>query len=90
MTIKESRFDINPLKMVNIVDKVSIPTALYGSELWASLTNYDVLTLERFLRFAAKMCQNLPTRTRTDMSLSLIGWLPIIAKILLKKTDVLP
>jgi len=81
MTIKESRFDINPLKMANIVDKVSIPTALYGSELWASLTNYDVLTLERFLRFAAKMCQNLPTRTRTDMSLSLIGWLPIIAKI---------
>ncbi|KAH3825165.1 hypothetical protein DPMN_127038 [Dreissena polymorpha] len=25
MTIKESRFDINPLKMANIVDKVSIP-----------------------------------------------------------------
>ncbi|KAH3863047.1 hypothetical protein DPMN_026023 [Dreissena polymorpha] len=71
--------------MAELVEKVSMPTSMCGSELWSALTSYDVLTLERFLRFTAKMCQNLPTRTRTDMSLSLIGRLPIIAKIDLRK-----
>ena len=74
MTIKETSYDINPLKMADLVEKISIPIALYGSELWSSLTNDDILKLERFIRLTAKMCRNLPTRTRTDKALSLIGW----------------
>jgi hypothetical protein len=38
------------------------------------LTKKDSLLLERFLRLAAKSIQKLPTRTRTDMALALLGW----------------
>ncbi|KAH3868713.1 hypothetical protein DPMN_031865 [Dreissena polymorpha] len=50
----ETTYDINPLKNGLSRGKVSIPAALNGSELWSSLTNYDVLTPERFLIFTAK------------------------------------
>ena len=46
--------------MADLVEKISIPIALYGSELWSSLTNDDILKLERFVRFTVKyvkICQ---------------------------------
>ncbi|KAH3888348.1 hypothetical protein DPMN_012381 [Dreissena polymorpha] len=54
MAVPETTYDIIPLKVADLVEKISIPIALYGSEVWSSLTNDDILKLKRFIRFTAK------------------------------------
>ena len=76
---------MNPLLLSSIFIKVCLPTLLYGAELWHCLTINDINKLERFLRLAAKYIQKLPTRTRTDIALGMLGWLPINAKVDLRK-----
>ena len=61
--------------------KVCIPSVLYGSELWHNMTADGSLKLERFMRLAAKSIQKLPMRTRTDMALGMLGWLPMSARV---------
>ena len=45
------------------------------------MTAEDSLKLERFTRLAAKSIQKLPMRTRTDMALGMLGWLPMSARV---------
>ena len=44
---------------------------------------------EKLIRLAAKSIQHLPTQTRTDMALSLIGWYPAEAEIEKRKLSFL-
>ena len=76
---------VSPLLLLSIFIKVCHPTLLYGAELWHCLTINDINKLERFLRLAAKYIQKLPTRTRTDIALGMLGWISISARVDLRK-----
>ena len=39
------------------------------------------MTLERFLRLAAKKIQSFHVRTRTDIRLSMLGWKSVVSQI---------
>jgi len=47
------------------------------------------MTLERFLRLAAKKIQGFHVRTRTDISLSMLGWKSVVSQIDYRKLSVL-
>ena len=89
ISMEESLGDINPIVLASIVNKVCIPVTLYGSELWNNLSNTDIVKLERFIRLAAKRVQHMPTYTRTDIALSLLGWYPIETQIDKRKLNFL-
>jgi len=64
---------VNPKVSVNIYSKVIIPIALYGSELWSELTQFDISAISRFQHYAIKRIQCLPTPTLSDMAASMVG-----------------
>ena len=71
----------SPSILASITDKVCFPTVLYGAELWHSMTRTDIEMLEKFTRLAAKSIQQYPIRTRTDIALGMLGWLPMRARV---------
>ena len=54
-----------------------------------NLSNSDCMTLERFLRLAAKKMQGFHVRTRTDISLSMLGWKSVVSQIDYRKQSFL-
>ena len=72
---------INPILSASLVHKICIPTLLYGSELWFNLSNQNIEQMEIFHRFCAKIIQGFDKSTRTDMCLSMLGWLPVQSEI---------
>ena len=91
MTIEHKLGDVHPLVLhvAELVRKLSLTTTLYGRELLHNMANSDTLKVEQVIRLAAKCDQHLPTRTRTGMTLSMIGWLPIEADIRKRKLSLL-
>ena len=77
LSIKMHPLHLNPL----IISKVCIPRLLFGAELWSNLSNSDCMTLERFVRLVAKKIQGFHVRTRTDISLSMLGWKSVVSQI---------
>ncbi len=75
----------HPITSATIYKSIVLQRALYGSETLQSLTAQQSLTLERSHRFCLKLMQNLPVRSRTDVVLSLIGILPLVAAINTRK-----
>lgn len=73
--------DINPLTSANLYQKVIIPSVLYGSELWNNLTVHERDSLNRLQRFILKNIQGFPTRTRSDMVESMLGFHNLLAEI---------
>ena len=65
----------------SLCKSIAISSALYGCELWHSISAVDLLGIEKLWRLCAKRRQCLPTGTRTDMALGLLGWLPLEADI---------
>ena len=53
------------------------------------MSRTDTVKLERFIRLAAKCIQHMPTYTRTDIALSLLGWYPIEIQIDKRKLNFL-
>ncbi|MCG8077812.1 MAG: hypothetical protein JAY75_16450 [Candidatus Thiodiazotropha taylori] len=76
---------LHPITCKKIYNAVVLPKALYGCEHWNSLTPTEILTLERAHRFCIKQMQSLGIRTRTDVALGLLAFLPIEVEIELKK-----
>ena len=76
---------LNPLTSVTIYKSVVLPKALYGCELWNSLTLGDLNMLERGHRFCIVFIQNIPIYTKTDIALHNIGITSIEAEITYKK-----
>jgi hypothetical protein len=68
-----------------IYNSMVLPRALYGAELWTTLTDSNMLQMERFHRLAAKTIQRFPRRTSTVAALGMLGWLPIEGLIDQKK-----
>ena len=68
---------VNPLTCSKIVQQLCYTKALYGCELWSSLTQSETEMLERSHKFACKTLQGLPKRTRSDKCTSLLGWFSI-------------
>ncbi len=80
---------INPIHSASLITRICIPSLLFGSELWCNLKSCDIDKLERFLKLAAKKVQHFHVRTRTDISLSMLGWVPIAAQIEINKLSFL-
>ena len=72
---------INPILSASLIHKICIPTLLYGSELWFNLSKQNIEQMEIFCRFCAKVMQGFDRSTRTDMCLSMLGWLPVQAEV---------
>ena len=72
---------LNPLTSTKLYKSIVLPRALYGSELWSTITNENTLKLERMHRLCSKVTQNLATRTRSDMVSATLGLFPISAII---------
>lgn len=65
--------DLHPLTLKRIYETVVLPKALYGCELWASMSQTDTLLLERSHRLCLKTIQDIDRKTRTCVALSMIG-----------------
>ena len=72
---------LHPLSALHLYKTIVLPKALYGCELWSSLTSEHILMLEIAHRFCIKYIQNISNRSRTDVALNLLGLLPIEAEI---------
>ena len=68
---------LHPLTCKTIYKSIVLPKALYGCENWDNLNDTELLSLERAHRFCVKHMQSLNLRTRTDVTLSLLGIFPI-------------
>lgn len=68
---------LHPLMAFKVHKSVVLPRALFGCELWLQLSKSKMLQGERAHRFCIKYIQELPTFTKTDICLSLIGSIPI-------------
>ena len=76
---------LHPLSCQKIYKCIVLPKALYGCENWNSMTESDVLTIERAHRFCIKYMQGLHRQTRTDIALSMIAIYSIESEIDFKK-----
>ena len=72
---------VSPSILASLVEKICFPIVLYGAELWHNMASADIYKLEKFIRFAAKSIQRFPSRTRTDMALRMLGWLPMMSYV---------
>ena len=66
-------YGVNPSSAMKIYNACVLPRALFGCELWNSISYHDMQQLETAHRFCLKRAQNLPISTRTDMVTSLLG-----------------
>ncbi len=64
---------LNPLSALKLYQTVCLPAALYGCEIWGTLTVKELDSLEKVHRQCIKRMQGLPTITRTDMALGMMG-----------------
>lgn len=67
--------------MAHMYKTVVRPSVLYGCELWNNLSAKDTQRLHVFQHSVCKTAQNLPRRTRSDISESLFGVYPISFEI---------
>lgn len=65
---------LNPLTSSHIWEKVTLPSILYGSELWNNLTHSEILELERTQKFAAKRIQGFHRRTHDEITRGFLHW----------------
>ncbi|MEW8547363.1 MAG: reverse transcriptase family protein, partial [Candidatus Thiodiazotropha sp.] len=65
--------DLHPLTLKRIYSTIVLPKALYGCELWSSMSQTDILLLERSHRLCLKTLQDIDKKTRTRVALGLIG-----------------
>ncbi|MES9881493.1 MAG: reverse transcriptase family protein [Sedimenticola sp.] len=73
--------DLHPLTSKKLYNTVVLTKAVYGCEMWNSLSSQQVSVIERGHRFCVKVMQNIPLGTRTDIALSVIGQNPLQSEI---------
>ena len=64
---------LNPLTSTSLYQKIIVPCALYGSELWNNMTQNDINIINRLQHFIVKTIQGFPIRTRSDICESMLG-----------------
>jgi len=82
-----SPLSLNPSISIKVYETVVIPNALYGSEIWSSMTPADLRKLEHSHRFCLKHMQGLPRRTPTNFTLSPFNAIPMETVIDHKKMN---
>ena len=80
---------LHPLFCQKIYKCIVLPKALYGCETWYTVTESDILSLERVQRFCIKHMQGLNIRTRTDIALSIMAMYTIESDIDFRKLTAL-
>ena len=63
-----------PKSTTTIYHKVILPRSLYACELWNKLTNKELQELKVMQRYLAKQIQHFHTRTRSIITLGMLGW----------------
>lgn len=76
---------LHPLTSKKIYERIVLPKALYGCELWNNILPADTVILERAHRQCIKFMQGLPKRTRSDIAVGLLGSMYVEAEIDLHK-----
>ena len=78
---------VSPLTAISMYmyRKITVPTILYGCEVWNNLSLTESLKLDRFQRHVAKRIQGFPMRTRTDICESMLGIYPISSEVIIRK-----
>ncbi|KAH3802653.1 hypothetical protein DPMN_156331 [Dreissena polymorpha] len=71
----------NPNTAIQRSNTSVIPKALFGCELWTSISNVEMQHLEVANHFLLKRAQGLPHLTRSDMVLGIAGVTSIEALI---------
>ena len=64
---------INPLTALTLYKSITLPSALYGCELWVQLSSIQKLMLERMQRYCCKLIQGLGRQTRSDICVKMLG-----------------
>jgi hypothetical protein len=64
---------LNLLTSVSLYKKIVIPAALYGGELWNTMTKADIDSVNRLQHYIVKRIQGFKTRTRSDMCELMLG-----------------
>ena len=73
---------VNPITAAKLYTSIVLPRALFGCELWNSITQTDHAHLEATHHFCLKRIQSLPQLTRSDMmATGLLGFTSIEAYI---------
>lgn len=72
---------LNPLSSVIVWQRVILPSALYGCELWGQLARQDTETLERTQRHFARYVQGIDKRSPIESTTSTLGLLLICSYI---------
>lgn len=65
---------LNPLTSAHIWEKVTLPSILYGAELWNNLTKGEIDELEKVQKFAAKRIQGFDKRTHDEIVRRCLEW----------------
>ena len=66
-------YDVNPLVNTTLYKRVVLPSFLYGCETWTNLRQVDIMNINKFQHYAAKLIRNFRKQTRSDMCESLLG-----------------
>ena len=64
---------MNPISSMKLYTSVVLPRALFGCEMWSSISRASMLKLEVAHRFCVKFAQGFPKLTRTDTALGMLG-----------------
>jgi len=88
-TAAKSPWSLNPSISIRVYKTFVISKALYGSELWSSLTPADLRKLEHSHRFCLKHMKGLSRQTPKNFTLSAINAVPMETVIDYKKLNFL-
>ena len=64
---------LNPITSLKLYKTITLPSALYGCELWTQLSCNEKLMLERMQRYCCKIIQGLGRQTRSDICTRMLG-----------------
>ena len=68
-----SEKQINPITALKLYKSVTLPSAMFGCEIWDCMSKTEYQMLERFQRFSAKKVQNFHRRTRSNICCTMLG-----------------
>ena len=65
--------DMNPLTYLKLYKTITLTSALFGCELWHTLSKTEKNMLERMQRYCAKIIQKFSRRTRSNICCKMLG-----------------
>ena len=76
---------LNPVTAMKLIHSITLPSSLFGCELWNYLSEDEVQSIERTLHFCCKTLQGLDFRTRSDIALAMAGVIRMQGIIAIRK-----